>query len=232
LRTYISICAARDNQSYNVFAHLDDAVQLISNDTNRYEEYRKWLLSVLYFAPQFPNYYCACLGSIAGTFKYGKYHPLGYLAVMRFIERHTSCGDGSYNAEYAKDSAELAYSGYNTADSNLPSLDSLGLGLLLHLNAVQSPTTLSNIFLLSKTSNPNPFTKETTLKFTLNRMAYTTIAIYDELGRLVWGDGRGSSLEAGWHTVHIDGKDLPHGTLYARISTGFGEVKTVKLVHE
>jgi hypothetical protein len=90
----------------------------------------------------------------------------------------------------------------------------------------------SNDYLNSLTTSPNPFTAKITLKFTLNRMAYTTIAIYDELGRLVWGDGRGSSLEAGLHTVHIDGKDLPHGTLYARISTGFGEVKTVKLVHE
>ena len=32
--------------------------------------------------------------------------------------------------------------------------------------------------------------------------------------------------------MHIDGKNLPSGTLYARISTGFGEVKTVKLVHD
>jgi hypothetical protein len=63
-------------------------------------------------------------------------------------------------------------------------------------------------------------------------MAYIQLAIYDVIGRLVWGDGRGSSLEAGEHTVHIDGTKLLSGTLYARISTGFGEVRTVKLVHE
>ena len=34
------------------------------------------------------------------------------------------------------------------------------------------------------------------------------------------------------HRVYLDGNSLPSGTLYGRISTGFGEVKTVKLVHE
>jgi hypothetical protein len=63
-------------------------------------------------------------------------------------------------------------------------------------------------------------------------MTYTTIAVYDVLGRLVWGDGRGSSLEAGEHSIHLDATNFPSGTLYARIATGFGEVKTVKLVHE
>ena len=87
-------------------------------------------------------------------------------------------------------------------------------------------------YLASFTSSPNPFVKATTLEFTLNRMTYITVSVYDELGRLVWGDGRGSSLEAGTHDIQIDGSKLPSGTLYARIATGFGEVKTVKLVHE
>jgi hypothetical protein len=78
---------------------------------------------------------------------------------------------------------------------------------------------------------PNPFIKETTLEFTLNRMSYVSLAVYDELGRLVWAYP-GSSLEAGMHQVHLDGSILPGGTLYARIATGFGEVKTVKLVHD
>ncbi|MDP4221601.1 MAG: T9SS type A sorting domain-containing protein, partial [Bacteroidota bacterium] len=86
--------------------------------------------------------------------------------------------------------------------------------------------------LASFTSSPNPFIKQTALQFTLTRMTYITIAVYDELGRLVWGDGKGSSLSAGTHSILIDGSSLPQGTVYARISTGFGEVRTVKLVHE
>ncbi|MBS1904774.1 MAG: T9SS type A sorting domain-containing protein [Bacteroidetes bacterium] len=92
--------------------------------------------------------------------------------------------------------------------------------------------TSSSGFLSSFTGSPNPFTKETELTYVLNRMTYVTVAIYDELGRMVWGDGKGRSLDAGTHTIDIDGASLPSGTLYARISTGFGEVKTVKLVHQ
>ena len=105
-------------------------------------------------------------------------------------------------------------------------LETINSGVLLPM------TSFSGTSLVSFSSNPNPFINETSLEFTLNRMSYVTLAIYDELGRLVWGDGRGSSLEAGMHSIQIDGRSLPSGTLYARISTGFGEVKTVKLEHE
>ena len=118
-------------------------------------------------------------------------------------------------------------------DTTVPSLDSIGLGFLLGHSAVApTPTVPAGMFVTSLTSTPNPFTAETTLDFTLNGMTYVTVGVYDELGRWVWGDSHGYSLEAGKHTVHIDGKDLPHGALYARISTGFGEVKTVKVIHE
>ena len=80
-------------------------------------------------------------------------------------------------------------------------------------------------------TRPNPFTTEANLDFTLSGNAYVQLAIYDELGRLVWGDGEGSSSEKGEHSIYIDGRSLPGGTLYARISTGFGQVKTLKLVH-
>ncbi|HET9136153.1 MAG TPA: hypothetical protein VFO76_05905 [Candidatus Kapabacteria bacterium] len=89
-----------------------------------------------------------------------------------------------------------------------------------------------NVFLSSLESFPNPFKKETHLRFHLNRMAYTTIGIYDVLGHQVLGDGKGKSLEAGDHEVVVDGSLLPDGSIYARIETGFGEVKTVKLVKE
>jgi hypothetical protein len=97
----------------------------------------------------------------------------------------------------------------------------------LHLSATANPSE-GNVF----SAFPNPSFSETTLMFTLNHTSYVTIVVYDELGRLVWGDGKGSSLEAGTHVIHLDGSALPSGTLYARIATGFGEVKTVKLVHE
>ncbi len=90
---------------------------------------------------------------------------------------------------------------------------------------------LSGASLLSFTSSPNPFVGQSSLEFILNRMSYVTLAIYDELGRSV-RKYPSSSLEAGIHDIQIDGSSLPGGTLYARIAAGFGEVKTVKLVHE
>ena len=89
----------------------------------------------------------------------------------------------------------------------------------------------SNSFLNSFTSSPNPFTSETKLNFTLNRMTYVTIEVYDLLGNKVFGNA-GRSYEAGSYEINLDGSTIPTGTFYARISTGFGEVKTVKLVHE
>jgi hypothetical protein len=63
-------------------------------------------------------------------------------------------------------------------------------------------------------------------------MAYIVLTVYDDLGKVVWGNEKGTSLEAGRHTISLDGASLPRGTLYARISTGFGEVKTLKLVRQ
>jgi hypothetical protein len=229
LKIYVERCAASDSQSFRVFNGLDGAVGTYTRDTMRYINYRTWLLSVLYLNPM-SEYYCNCLSSIAGTFRFGKYNSTASaLAVLDFIRHIKECWNAGLDKEYSKDSLDLHMS---TTDTSIPTLEQLDLGILRIHGAVGAGKSISSIYLGSCISSPNPFLKETTLEFKLNRMAYTTIAVYDLLGRLVWGDGRGSSLEAGKHVIYFDGKDLPHGTLYARISTGFGEVKTVKLIHE
>jgi hypothetical protein len=231
LRIYVQQCAATDNHVSGAFTHLSGAVQLYSVDTTRFDIYRAWLISVFYIKTIDPYYTCNCLGAIAGTYQYGKYTPLGYLAVMNYLRQtHPECWSSAGDQQYSQDSLYDAQNGYDP--SHLPPLDSLGLGFLL--KGAVSPTTGSTLpsqYLASFTSSPNPFKKETTLDFTLNRMTYTSIAVYDELGRLVWGYP-GSSLEAGEHSIHLDATNFPSGTFYARISTGFGEVKTVKLVHD
>ena len=228
LHHYIESCGKNDD-SYQAFSGMDGAVQFISDDTTRFIPYRNWLISVLYLNTTQPFYFCDCMLSIAGTYQYGKYNPLGYLAVLKYLLSLPNCDESGLEKEYKNDSTYDQSEDYDP--THLPSLDSLGLGFLL--NAVVAPpsTPLSSQYLASFTSSPNPFIGETSLEFTLNRMSYVTLAVYDELGRLVWGYP-GSSLEAGMHEVHIDGRSLPSGTLYARIATGFGEVKTVKLVHE
>ncbi|MBS1904125.1 MAG: T9SS type A sorting domain-containing protein [Bacteroidetes bacterium] len=176
---------------------------------------------------------------MARTFPYGRYHiPNASLSVIRYLIDNAPCHDSSLIPFYDRSVAlrhQMWLRGDTTIpeDTALPSLDSIGLDAVLHPpSAVPLPGTDAQVHLASFTGSPNPFTKETELTFVLNRMTYVTLAIYDELGRMVWGDGKGRSLDAGTHTIHIDGTGLPSGTLYARISTGFGEVKTVKLVHQ
>ncbi len=228
LRLFIEKCAVSDRYSYQVFTTIDGANQFRSDDTNRYTQYRSWLISVLYLNTIQPAYFCACMGSIGNTYQKAN----EFLSVWNYLRHnHPECWSTALDKQYSQDSASSAHRGENP--THLIPLDSLGLGFLL--KGAVSPSdgsTLPSQYLASFTSSPNPFNKETTLQFTLNRMTYTTVAVYDELGRLVWGDGRGSSLEAGTHTIHLDASNFPSGTLYARISTGFGEVKTVKLIHE
>jgi hypothetical protein len=239
LKHYVESCTT--SMSHFAFTCMDgDVQQTNTKDLYRFERYRNWLLSVVYLNTTDPYYFCACVESIAHSFidsgKYYNANPI--LAVLRFEVTDSLCNTNSLIKEMKRDSGIrharwLMGDTTKPEDTTLPSLEQLGLGALLNHQAVApSNGQLPSQYLASFTSSPNPFVNETTLQFTLNRMTYTTVAVYDELGRLVWGDDGGASLEAGEHTIHLDGKNLPSGTLYARISTGFGEVKTVKLVHE
>ncbi|MEI8133675.1 MAG: hypothetical protein WCH46_01200 [bacterium] len=229
LRLYVERCA-NDKDSYKAFTSLDGALQLMNQDTNRFDAHRAWLASVLYLNTTTPAYFCECVGSMLSTFQAGKYMAIGILSIEQFMchLHDPHCND--YCKGFSTDSLDLVQHGFDV--QHLPPLDSLGLSVLLKADVKASPIGIGMPYLASVNSTPNPFTSETTLDFTLNRMTYVTVGVYDELGRWVWGDSHGYSLEAGKHTVYIDGKDLPYGALYARISTGFGEVKTVKIMHE
>jgi hypothetical protein len=230
LRMFIERCAASDNESWRVFSSIDGAVQRYSADTDRYDLFRVWLISVLYLNTANPQYFCRVMGSISGTFHTGKYFVSGKFSVLNYLrEHHPECWNQSSEDSYKSDSTELALQGFDL--THLPPLDSLGLGFLLK-SSTPSLTTAGVNYIASFTSSPNPFKSETHLRFHLNRMAYTTIGIYDVLGHQVWGDGKGRSLDVGDHEVVVDGSLLPEGSLYARIETGFGEVRTVKLVKE
>jgi hypothetical protein len=235
LRLYIELCAASDNESPWAFSSLDNAVQLMSNDSSRYDQYRAWLISVLYLNTTNPNYFCACMGSISNTYPlYGKYGrvqnavnaPLAIRNWLRINRPDCIAGDSSW---YTNDTIYLRQHGIDP--TKLPPLDSIGLGFLLKSGVTPATTGIGMPYLASFTSNPNPFTTFVKLNYVLNRMSYVTIEVYDLLGNKVYGNA-GHSYEAGSYEINLDGNALPSGTLYARISTGFGEVKTVKLVHE
>jgi hypothetical protein len=231
LRLYVEKCAASDQTSYQAFGHLDGAVELNSpNDTSRFRAYRDWLISVIYLNTTEPAYFCNCLSSIAGTYQYSQFTIRAGLAILNYIRHISACYGKGLDKEFTKDSLMAIQDGYDP--TNLPPLDSLGLGFLLKGGVKSSPSSaIPSQYLASFSSNPNPFTSATKLNFALNRMTYVTIEVYDLLGNKIFGNS-GRSYEAGSYEINLDATNFPSGTLYARISTGFGEVKTVKLVHE
>ena len=239
VRHYVDTCAGSDTGNFfKAFSTLDQDVEYYApSDTTRYDRYRTWLISVLYLSP-IPKYFCSCLNSVSNSYGIGIYEnvPNAPLSVYKFMIDAKVCNTENVQllySDYVQNRHNLWLAGDTTKpeDTLLPSLESLGLGILLKHANVNSNSALYLNSIESFTAIPNPVKTTTTLKFTLNRMAYIQLAIYDELGRLALGDGKGSSLDAGTHTVQIDGSNFPSGTLYARISTGFGEVKTVKLEH-
>ncbi|MDP4218871.1 MAG: hypothetical protein Q8896_00380 [Bacteroidota bacterium] len=74
----------------------------------------------------------------------------------------------------------------------------------------------------------NPFGDETELQFSLSTGALLGLEIYDLLGHRLFSSSR--LFEVGDHDWYIDGKDLPHGMLYARI-WGKQDSRILKLVH-
>jgi hypothetical protein len=176
------------------------------------------------------------------TYRYGKWAIANAeLTIAKYLMQNPYCDEQGLQDFYNNslksrhDSWLTLYNDGDTTakeDTTLPSLDSLGLGFLLKGSVTPSTGTLPSQYLASFTASENPFITETKLRFVLNRMAYITIDIFDELGRPIYGEGSGRTYDVGSHEIIIDGNTIPSGTLYARISTGFGEVKTVKLVHE
>jgi hypothetical protein len=78
--------------------------------------------------------------------------------------------------------------------------------------------TLPYTFALSQ-NNPNPFSRTTSIQFTLPISGYTTLDIYDVTGRIVATlvDGE---VQAGVHSVVWDRKDAASGVYFYRLESG------------
>jgi len=229
LRTFIEKCAAIDPKSYMVFNSIDDAVTRYSSDTLRYESYREWLISVLYLNTTDPAYYCNVLGSISGTYQYGKYYPtLAYLAVLDYMRKYTNCTGKGHDKEFTKDSLDAVNQGYDP--THLPPLDSLGLGFLLKLDVPKDKPALSSVYLGSASVAPNPMTGSTTLKYELLRSGFIGYTIHDALGNQVFAR-KSDFADAGKHEEQITlPPSLSSGTYYLRLKVGFGEIRTIRMV--
>lgn len=75
---------------------------------------------------------------------------------------------------------------------------------------------------------PNPFNSSTIISFTLPVRSEVALDVFDILGRNVDVVFHGP-LDAGSHTIRFDGKDLPSGVYFYRLTKG-GAVETRKMV--
>lgn len=77
---------------------------------------------------------------------------------------------------------------------------------------------------------PNPFNPTTTIKFSLGKNGFTTLKLYDVLGKEVANIVNGV-LEDGPHEVNFDASMLPSGTYFYTITSGsFTETKKMMLL--
>jgi hypothetical protein len=75
---------------------------------------------------------------------------------------------------------------------------------------------------------PNPFNPSTRVQFTLPQSGQVDIRVYDLIGRMV-AEPQHGYLEAGTHTVDVDGSSLAAGTYVLRVR-GEGIDGTMKMV--
>jgi len=66
---------------------------------------------------------------------------------------------------------------------------------------------------------PNPFNPSTMIKFSLGKAGYTTLKLYDVLGKEVAALVNGE-LEAGQHEVTLDASSLPSGSYFYTLTSG------------
>ncbi len=85
-------------------------------------------------------------------------------------------------------------------------------------NEIRSAKILPNQLFLSQ-NYPNPFNPSTTISFSVPTTAFTTLKIFDELGReiAVLID---KELSAGEHSIEFNAKNLPSGVYIYRLQSG------------
>lgn len=238
--TDVKLCGA----PWRAFGEMSPSeVDRMSTDNERWIIFRDWLKKVLYLNPD-TTYYCADVSAIISTFNY--ISPTrgldrnGEIAVMNYILKSNKC---FYNNKYYQEDIDYLRSQQyhlwrdtvqdslkTPLDTTLPTLEELGLSILRGPNgSVHSPSTNSEI-LSPLTATKNPFSDETELLTTLAEPTMLRLEVFDVLGKQLISENRYCS--AGVVKWLINGKSLPRSSIYARLSTTDGVVKSIKLVRE
>jgi hypothetical protein len=249
LKLFIESCAT---QSYvldcgpprRAFADIDKCVSDMDTANARWLEYREWLKKVLYLSSD-SLYYCSDFNSMILTFIYlvpGKgvdYN--GGIALIDYVLEHNRCPDQTlywlnqrqstrdYQVEIWKDTVTDSLK--TPLDTSAVNIDSIGFSILRgpQHGAVKtySPSTIGFGELHA---SKNPFTDETTLETTISDAMMFRLEVFDVLGKQLYSENEFfSSGDVRWK---LDGKILPKGSLYVRVSTIGGGVKTIKLVKD
>ena len=236
-RYYVDHCSTEPN-SGDVFGLLvsvnGNATQLKGSSGQLY--FRNYLISILYVSPS-DQWYCNAAYALVHTSRNSR----EALGLIKFLLGNVRCKDLAGNLGYSyylirrndyynwHDSVTVDTNKY-PYDSTLASLHDMGLDTLLYHAGVSIKGTLAHQMIVSSQITINPFSQVTGVEFDLSQMAYVRLEVYDELGRMIQGDGNGHVYDQGSHTLQLEGLKWSPGTYYVRLSTGNGEVQTLKLV--
>lgn len=232
-----------------VFPLASDGCGGKSEDIHRWPPYREWLKKVLYYRTD-SIYYCEDVVQILGTVEnyFNDKRGADYntaAAILKLLVDSNRCSSFFYKKDFGlawydiRRTQRLNWQDtqinqpLSSLDTTLPSLEEVDLEILrgpqyAAVKTAFTPSTASKITYF--TTSQNPFTDETTLRFGLLDAEYMKIEIFDLLGNNLYTENKlFSDKDSHWK---IDGKQLPHGGLYARLSTLGGEVSTIKLSKE
>ena len=254
LKAFIESCAALDKiDGYgpprSAFSPISSDVADMDTINSRYLELRNWGMKVLYLS-QDTLYYCTDVDMISGTL--GHYLANGgsgrgidvnaIVAVIDYLLNENRCPFETQSlldsrvyirnnqVTYWRDSVTDTLK--TPLDTSAISIDSIGFSILRgpQFGAVR-PSGIRNGFGLSELkANRNPFKDETTLQTHIEEATVLKLEIIDLLGKSLYSESKffvGGDI----HWV-VNGKSLPEGSFYARLSTHEGDVRTIKLIKE
>ncbi|HET9135752.1 MAG TPA: hypothetical protein VFO76_03880, partial [Candidatus Kapabacteria bacterium] len=248
LRMYIEHCPFDSGRppfgyAWRAFGSLNTCVSDMDTANDRWLEYRYWLKKVLYLNSD-TAYYCADIFGLLQSFAYlvpGKGEDFnGIVSVLDFLIQNNRCPEQtklfSEDRQNYRDRQWRAWKDNNDTtkvpiDTAKVSIDSIGFSILRGPEfAVVRTHPLNTMNFDQLYASRNPFTDETTLETTISDAMMLRLEVFDVLGKQVYSENEFfSSGDVRWK---LNGKLLPKGSLYARVSTIGGSVRTVKLVRE
>lgn len=234
LKLFIETCPENIYAPVSFSAMYHSVQNLWNDDTTSYERFREWIKSVLYLNTTNPRYFCSAVGAIAGTFKTTNQS----LAVMKYLIEQKDCDHADLRESYHQgriSQYEWWLNGDTSIplDTTLPSLQELGLELLLDRNGVApNQTFVANSAVTKLSLHTNPASKSSMLSFNIDQPGKTSIILYDALGKVAQVFDAGTRRNPGIYESYLHLRDLTPGTYYVRVTLDDIHSKTIRLVKQ